>query len=62
MYDYFIAECKKEMRLRKLKNGDLARLTGFKTSTIDAFFSVIAGRERSEKVAKAISAALGVEL
>ena len=62
LYEYFIAECKKQMRLRRMKNKDLARETGFKTSTINSFFSDIAGRERSEAVATAISAALGVKL
>lgn len=62
MYDIFIAECKKEMRLRKMRNGDLAKLTGYKTATIDVFFSDLSYRDKSENVAKAISVALGVEL
>ena len=62
LYEYFIAECKKEMRLRKMKNKDLAQATGFKTSTINAFFSDIAGREKSEAVAKAISETLEVKM
>lgn len=62
MYEIFIADCKREMQLRRMTNGDLARETGYKTSTINSFFSDIAGREKSEKVAKAISVALRVEI
>lgn len=62
MYEIFIADCKREMRLRRMTNGDLAKETGFKKSTINSFFSDIAGREKSENVAKAISAVLGVAL
>lgn len=45
-----------------MTNGDLAKKTGFKRSTIDAFFADLSGREKSENVAKAISVALGVEI
>ncbi|MBQ4118959.1 MAG: helix-turn-helix transcriptional regulator [Clostridia bacterium] len=62
MYEIFIADCKREMRLRRMTNGDLAKKTGFKRSTIDAFFADLSGREKSENVAKAISVALGVEI
>ena len=62
MYEVFIADCKREMRLRKMTNKDLAVATGFKTSTINAFFSDLAAREKSENVAKAISAVLGVAI
>ena len=62
MYEYFIADCKREMRLRRMKNKDLARETGFKTSTINSFFSDIEGREKSKNVAETISAVLGVKL
>lgn len=61
MYEVFIADCKREMRLRKMTNRDLANATGFKTSTINAFFADIAARGKSVNVAKAVSAALGVE-
>ena len=62
MYEVFIADCKREMRLRKMNNGDLAKATGYTRSSIDAFFSNINGREKSENVAKAISSVLKVEL
>ena len=45
-----------------MTNKDLAKATGYKTSTINSFFSDIPVRNRSESVAKAISAALKVEL
>ena len=62
LYEVFIADCKREMRLRRMKNKDLARATGFKTSTINSFFAEIEGRGKSERVAKAISSALNVKM
>lgn len=62
MYEVFIADCKRAMRLRRMTNGDLAKATGYTKSSINAFFSDINGREKSENVAKAISVALGVEI
>lgn len=62
MYEVFIADCKREMRLRKMRNKDLASATGFKTSTINSFFAEIEGRGKSERVAKAISSALNVKM
>lgn len=62
MYEVFIADCKREMRLKKMSNEKLAEKTGYKKSTIDAFFSDISNRDRSEKVAKAISVVLKIDL
>lgn len=62
MYEVFAADCKREMYIRKISNGDLAKMTGYKRSTIDAFFSDTALRSKSENVAKAISKALNIEL
>lgn len=62
MFDEFCAECKKAMWSRKMTNEALARATGYKTSTINAFFSNIPGREKSPAVAKAISVELNVKL
>jgi hypothetical protein len=45
-----------------MTNADLAKSTGYKTSTIEAFFAKKDGREKSLKVAKAISAVLDIEL
>lgn len=61
MYEVFIADCKREMRLRKMTNRDLAVATGFKKSTIDSFFADLAARGKSANVAKAISVVLGVK-
>ena len=62
MYENFMADCKREMWLRKMSNGDLAQQTGYKKSTIDAFFCDIPGREKSRHVAEAIAAALQMEI
>ena len=48
------------MSLRGWKNKDLADATGYKTNTIDTFFSECKDRERSEEVGRAIGKALGV--
>ena len=45
-----------------MKNRDLAKATGFKKNTIDVFFSETSNRDKSENVAKAISATLRVEI
>ena len=62
MYEVFIADCKREMRLRRMTNKDLAKATGYKTSTINSFFTDIPTRDKSESVAKAISTVLRVKL
>ena len=62
MYEIFIADCKREMRLRRMTNADLAQAIGVKTSTINAFFADVKGREKSERVANAISQVLHIEI
>lgn len=62
LYEIFIADCKREMHLRKMTNSDLAKATGYKTSTIECFFANTPNREKSTNVAKAISAVLDIEL
>lgn len=57
-----MADCKREMWRRKITNGDLAKLTGYTTSSINAFFSNIKARNKSVAVGEAISKALGVEM
>jgi hypothetical protein len=57
-----MADCKREMYVRKLSNGDLAKMTGYKKSTINAFFCDKADREKSRNVAEAIAAVLQVEI
>lgn len=61
MFEVFAAECKKEMYLRKMGNRELAKATGYKRSTIDAFFTA-GNKYKTENVAKAISAVLNVPL
>lgn len=62
MYEIFIADCKREMRLRKMTNRDLAEATGYTTASINAFFADIKARNKSENVAKAISIALNLKI
>ena len=50
------------MQLRKMTNATLAEAVGVKTSTINAFFADVKGREKSERVAKAISQVLQIEI
>ena len=61
MTDPLIKEIKKRMIELDWENKDLAEATGFKTSTINAFFSNISGRERSQNVADAICKTLQIE-
>ncbi len=62
MYEIFIADCKREMRLRKMNNGDLAKATGYSRNTIDIFFTSDNERGKTEAVAKSISVALGIPI
>ncbi len=62
MYEIFIADCKREMRLRKMTNKDLAKATGYTKASINAFFADIKARKKSENVAKAIAAALRLKI
>mgnify|MGYP002522103295 CR=1 FL=1 len=57
----FVAECKKEMRLRHWGNKELAQATGYKRSTIDAFFSK-GDIKKTLSVMEAISSALNVPI
>lgn len=64
MYEVFKAEIAKEKRLRRLTNADIASMTGLSVSAINMFMASPEGKKRddSEKVAEAISKALGIEL
>lgn len=62
IWDEFMADCKREMWRRKMTNGDLAKLTGYTTSSINAFFADLKSRDKSSAVGEAISRVLGVEL
>jgi hypothetical protein len=50
------------MLKRKMTNGDLAKLTGYTKSSINAFFADLKARDKSVMVGEAISKALGVEM
>ena len=50
------------MSLRNMTTTELAEATGFKRSTIYAFFANLGNRDKSENVAKAISKVLNVEI
>ena len=60
MYELLRAEVDKQKRLRipKLTNKDLAKMTGFKTSTINKFMS---GHEVSENIANALARELKIK-
>ncbi len=45
-----------------MTNKDLAKATGYTTATINAFFSEIKARNKSENVAKAIATALKLKI
>lgn len=54
----FVGKIAEQKKLRGLTNADIAKITGYKKSTIAAFMH---GSRRSEKVADAIAMALGIE-
>ena len=54
----FIAEVKKQQSVRNLTYTDLARLTGFSKSTIDAF---MCGVRNGDRVKKALAEALEIQ-
>lgn len=54
----FVAEVDKQKRLKNLTNADIAKLTGYTRSTIDAFMG---GFRDSNNVRKAIAEALKIE-
>ena len=62
MYEVFIADCKREMRLRRMTNKDLAEATGYTTASINAFFADIQARSKSDNVATAISSVLKIKI
>ena len=59
--DPLIKEIKKRMIELDWENKDLAQATGFKTSTINAFFANLSGRDRSQSVCDAICRTLQIE-
>lgn len=61
MADLLIAEIKKQMYLRGWSNGDLAKETGYKLSTINSFMANVSARNKSLAVGRAICKVLGIE-
>jgi hypothetical protein len=59
IYRLFRAKIAEQKKLRNLTNADMAKLTGYTKSTIDAF---MCGVRESENVAKAIAEALDIEI
>lgn len=59
MYEVFKSKIAAEKKLRRLKNKDIAQMTGYAVTTINQFMG---GIRDSEKVARAISAALDIPL
>lgn len=59
IYTLFRGKVAEQKKLRKLTNGDLAKLTGYTKSAIDAF---MCGVRESEPIAKAIASVLKIEL
>lgn len=62
IYEIFKAEVVKELRIRNIGQKELAQMTGYKPQTIRQFMSKAKGRDDSDRVAKAISHALGIKL
>lgn len=61
-YQNFVAKVYAELKLHRMTRKDLAKLTGYSENTINVFMSNTDSRDRSDNVAKAISAALHIEL
>ena len=59
IYRLFCGKVAEQKKLRKLTNADLAKMTGYRKKTIEAF---MCGARESEAIANAIAAALGIEL
>lgn len=61
MQNLLVAEIKKQLAIRGWSNGDLAKATGYKKSTIDAFMANLSGRNKSVAVELAICNALNIK-
>ncbi|MCH5323973.1 MAG: helix-turn-helix transcriptional regulator [Eubacterium sp.] len=61
-YRLFRAEISRVKKLRGLTNKDLANMTGYKQSTIEAFMLNRPGRNASDNVARALSKALNIDI
>lgn len=54
----FLGKVAEQKKLRRLTNGDLAKMTGFQKSTIDA---LLGGGRWSDRVADAVAMVLKIE-
>lgn len=59
MYDLLRGEVAKQKVLRRLTNRDLAKMCGYKESTIAAF---LCGARTTDSVARALARALGIDV
>jgi len=59
IYRLFCGKVAEQKKLHKLTNADLAKMTGYRKKSIEAF---MCGARESEAIAKSIAAALGIEL
>lgn len=59
IYELFKAEVKKQMFINKFDYAAIAKLTGYKKSTIEAF---MCGARESENVAKAIGKLFDIDV
>lgn len=57
-YELFRGKIAEQKKLRRLTNGDIAKMTGYSVSTINAF---MAGNRENDKIANAIAKVLDIE-
>ena len=58
IYELFRGKIAEQKKIRHLTDADIAKMTGYTTSTIRAF---MCGSRENEKIATAIAQALGIE-
>ena len=58
IYKLFCGKVAEQKKLRKLTNADLAKMTGYRKKTIEAF---MCGARESDRIAKALAAVLNIE-
>src|SRR5574344_838813 len=59
IYKLFCGKIAEQKKLRKLTNADLAKMTGYRKKSIEAF---MCGARESEAIEKALAAAINIEL
>lgn len=58
IYELFRGKIAEQKKLRRFTNGDIAKMTGYSVSTINAF---MAGNRENDKIANAIAKVLDIE-